>query len=76
MTLEDLKTRVSLALYEFKHGEIDHKEAMQSIMYAIIDLQKDLTQDSIKLNALVAQGVDNWEGYEDAIDSITDDPSR
>jgi len=34
---------------------------------------RQLKEDSLKLGALEANGVDNWEGYEFAMDSIAED---
>lgn len=33
----------------------------------------DLLRDSTKLQALIAHGVDNWEGYEDAMDDLDEE---
>lgn len=33
----------------------------------------NLLEDSIFLQALSSAGVDNWEGYEDALDALEED---
>ena len=34
---------------------------------------EELRRDSVMLSALEEFGVDNWQGYEDAMESINDD---
>lgn len=37
------------------------------------ELYEELIRDSKVLNALRAAGVDNWEWYDDALESLDDD---
>jgi hypothetical protein len=46
---------------------------LSSTSYAFADDMTALSRDSAKLNSLYAWGVDNWVGYEDAMEDVDKD---
>lgn len=55
------------------HTPEDVVSRLSSVSYAFANDMDELRRDSAKLNALEAMGVDNWEGYEIALEEMEDD---
>ena len=47
-------------------------ETGDKLILALIDRIEQLEEDSRKLNALERWGVDNWSGYDDALEHMED----
>ena len=56
-------TNAHRRLFELKVGELMHPEYDDVVYVKMSDVREDLN----KLGALEAAGVDNWEGYNDAM---------
>lgn len=67
------------ALYDHLYNAHDASELCATVANLVADTEQlrakvaDAQDDSRKLNALEAYGVDNWDGYGDAMASLDDE---